>query len=199
MRGYHLAGLSNTAKLVYSIFLGFIVLGMWSSIEIYDQRIGSELQGAPGSTSVRGRYLDHQTPGAGAAADGPTMELPPEEGLAGEDEGAASAGKWAWILDVFHQHVFSISVVWLVLAHLFMLTRLHPMISGVVILLSGLASMSHVLAPLIIHQLDTGAWLMPVSGIAMALTWLVMVAWTFMAMWFGLGRPVAPDAMSGPR
>ncbi len=194
MRGYHLAGLSTAAKLVYTIFLVFILLGLWSSVEIYDIRIGSSLDAGAGAPSVRARYVGHQAQTAVPEVGGPAMDLPPDEEAPLQDAGAAlSEGKWVWILDVFHQHVFSISVVWLVLAHLFMLTRLHPIISGSLIMVSGVASLGHVLAPLIIHRLDAGLWLMPVTGVAMALTWLLMVGWTFMAMWFGLGRPAEPD------
>ncbi len=201
MRGYHLAGLPVAAKLVYTIFLVFILLGLWSSVEIYEVRLGWDLQGSP---SVHERYVGGGAKIAAEPAGGPSLDLPPDEAVdgdvtapVGEEPDSIAESKWPWVLDVFHQHLFSISVIWLVLAHLFMLTRLHPAISGTVIILSGIASLMHVVAPVIINRLEIGHWLMPVSGTAMALTWLLMIGWSLMAMWFGVGRPAEPEGMAG--
>lgn len=194
MRGYHLAGLSVAAKLVYTIFLLFVLLGIWSSVEIYDTRLGgTAAAGAQGAVAERyGQPVAPSQPGDG----GPDLELPPPDGAvvatAGADEPQGDA-RWGWILDVFHQHLFSICVVWLVLAHLFMLSRLHPAITGAVVITSGIVTLLHVLAPLIIYQTGAVLWLMPVTGVGMAATWLMMTLWTALAMWFGLGRPSEAD------
>ena len=191
MRGYHLADLSVAAKLVYSIFLIFVLLGMWSSVEIYEARVGWQQNAAEGRDSVLARYGPPAT-AARPSEGGPNLDLPPDEEAAAPADGGVdelAAARWSWILDVFHQHLFSICVVWLVLAHLFMLTRLHPAITGAVVILSGVVSLLHVLAPLIIFQTAGLSWLMPLSGAGMAVTWLLMTGWPGVAMWFGFGRP----------
>ena len=196
MRGYHLAGLSVAAKLVYTIFLLFVMLGLWSSVEIYETRVGWQTAAADGRDSVLARYGPPAT-AAQPLSGGPTLDLPPDEGVAAPADGGGdelAAARWSWLLDVFHQHLFSICVVWLVLAHLFMLTRLHPAITGTVVILSGVVSLLHVLAPLIIFKAGGLTWLMPLSGVGMAITWLLMTGWTGMAMWFGFGRPAEPSA-----
>ena len=181
-KGYHLAALPVPAKLVYSLFLLFIAVGLWTSWAMYRDRIGANLRGPPGQPSVEERYVARSLP---AAAGGPALELgddPPPASVPREDL------KKPWVMDVFHQHVFSISVVFLILAHLFMLTRLQPWLAGSLILLGGLSALLHVLAPVLIWRFGTLFWLMPVSGAAMGFSWTAMVGWTFATMWFGSAK-----------
>lgn len=190
-KGYHLGALAVPAKLVYTLFLAFILLGLWSSAVMYSDRIGSQNTSDPGQLSVQERYVNRAPK---AATGGPALELGEEPVQAKPEARAAAAEdlKRPWILDVFHQHVFSVSVVYLILAHLFMLTRLHPAVAGTVIALAGLSGLLHVLAPVIIWKTADFFWLMPVSGAAMALTWTAMSGWTLLAMW--LQSPKVGDA-----
>ncbi|MEZ4266996.1 MAG: hypothetical protein R3F39_11500 [Myxococcota bacterium] len=187
-KGYHLGSLALPAKLVYTIFLVFIGTGIWTSWAIYADRIGSDLESTRDGPSVAERYVDaslsESAPAEPAAADGMDIDLPDDEP---EPAVAAASSQWPWILDVFHQHLFTVSVVFLILGHLFMLTRLHPMIASVVVLLAGLSSLLHVLAPVIIHKTGGALWLMPVTGATMGLSWTAMVLWTLGAMWLGTG------------
>lgn len=187
-KGYHLAALPVPAKLVYSLFLVFIAIGLWTSWAMYRDRIGADLQGPVGQPSVQERYVNRAAQPSQAGV-GPALDL---------DEPAAPKPtedlKKPWVMDVFHSHVFSVSVVYLILAHLFMLTRLHPVASGGVIALAGLSALLHVLAPVIIWKTGTWLWLMPVSGASMGLSWTAMVAYTLLAMWFGNARANQPQA-----
>jgi hypothetical protein len=180
-KGYHLAQLAVPAKLVYTLFLVFVALGIWTSYAIYAGRIGTNLTSEPGKASVQERYVA-RSPAAVAPAGGPELDLGGDD-PAPKPESRDDA-KSEWVLDVFHQHLFSVAVVYLVLAHLFMLTRLHPALAGGVILLAGMASLLHVLAPVVIHKTGSGFWLMPASGAAMGLTWSAMALWSLVAMWF---------------
>ncbi|MSP92503.1 MAG: hypothetical protein EXR79_12005 [Myxococcales bacterium] len=203
-RGFHLGLLAVPAKLVYTMFLAFVAIGLWTSWAIYAARIGPNLDGPAGRPSVTERYVNRASPsasalapagsagpapGSAAAASGPVLVLGDEPAaapaLAEVTPALAEDTKGPWVLDVFHQHVFSISVVYLILAHLFMLTRLHPALAGTTILGGGLAALAHVLAPVIIWRTGGWQWLMPVSGAAMGLTWTAMVGWSLGAMWFG--------------
>ena len=188
-KGVHLANLAVPAKLVYTLFLVFIALGVASSVLIYATRIGAPLRGP--EPSVAARYLDQKAK-APDEAGGPSLDLP------GADDGGAQPAakasedlKWPWILDVFHQHLFTVSVVFLILAHLFMLTRLAAWLSGTVITVSGLSSLAHVLAPVIIHLTGGWLWLMPLTGSLMGASWAFMILWGLAAMWLGWGRRAA--------
>ncbi len=186
-KGYHLAALPVPAKLVYTFFLLFIGIGLWTSWAMYRDRIGGDLQGPAGKPSVQERYVNR--PASSSNSAGPALELDePAQTKPSEDL------KKPWIMDVFHSHVFSVSVVFLILAHLFMLTRLHPAVAGGVIALGGLSSLVHVLAPVIIWQTGGWLWLMPLSGAAMGLSWTAMVVYALGAMWFGNARAAPPTA-----
>ena len=188
-RGYHLVSLSPLAKGVYSIFLMFVSIGLWTSWEIYVTRIGGALEGPRGTPSVAERYVEARMAALEATGGGPRLDL---EGLGGvESSRGDGAGdedlKAPWVLDVFHQHTFTVSVVFLILAHLFMLTRLHTALAGVVIAVAGVSALAHVLAPVLIHGTGGWLWLMPVSGALMGVSWTAMVAWSLVAIWFGVG------------
>jgi hypothetical protein len=193
-KGYHLGALAVPAKLVYTLFLLFILLGLWSSALMYGERIGAQNTSDPGQISVQERYVNRP---AKVVSGGPALDLgdEPAEPAPKPQAAAAEDLKRPWILDVFHQHLFSVSVVYLILAHLFMLTRLHPALAGSVIALAGLSSLLHVLAPVIIWKTSGFFWLMPVSGAAMAVSWTLMSGWTLLAMW--LQNPKNSDAKTG--
>ncbi|MBI5610935.1 MAG: hypothetical protein HY902_18835 [Deltaproteobacteria bacterium] len=195
-KGYHLASLAVPAKLVYSIFLLFILLGLWSSAILYSDRIGAATQSPAGQPSVQERYVNRAKEAAPRPTAGPALDLGDEPPAAAPAPVPAEDPKRAWVLDVFHQHLFSVSVVFLILAHLFMLLRLHPAFAGSVVLLSGVSALAHVLAPVIIWKTGGWLWLMPVTGAAMALTWTLMVLWSLVAMWFG--APAREDRGATP-
>lgn len=197
-KGYHLASLAPLAKVVYTFFLAFTALGLWTSWEIYAQRIGPDLDGPAGAPSVMERYAPSASrEEAAAPSGGPTLEL---DGLPPEPTTPAAAEdvKGPWVLDVFHQHAFSVSVVFLILAHLFMLTRLAPWLAGATIVLAGLSALAHVLAPVLIHATGAWAWLMPASGAAMGLSWTFMTLWSLAAMWLGVGARRDEDDRARP-
>lgn len=192
-RGLHLANLAVPAKLVYTLFLAFIVLGVGSSYLIYAARVGARLRGP--APSVAAHYLGEAEAAPAAPpsdAGGPSLDLPPEvpevAPLPTDSPASQADLQWPWILDVFHQHLFTVSVVFLILAHLFMLTRLNPVLSGTTIGVAGLSSLGHVLTPVIIHLSGGGLWLMPLTGSLMAASWVFMIVWTLGAMWLGWGR-----------
>ncbi|MAE70098.1 MAG: hypothetical protein CME06_06475 [Gemmatimonadetes bacterium] len=174
--GYHVASLPLPVKCVYTLFLICIALGIWSSVEIHRVRVGD-------ADGVAARYVGESAASNGVAASGPSIELP-----FGDDSATPEIDlEWTWILDLFHQHIFSIAVVYLILAHLFVLTGLPPAFSGGIVFIAGAAALAHTAAPLLIHWSGGLLWLMPVSGAAMAISWSVIVLWTLWAMWLALG------------
>lgn len=210
-KGYHLASLAVPAKLIYTLFLIFIGLGVWSSFALYSDRIGPDLEGPAGSPSVQERYVNRAPESRTNRDAGPTLHLD-GPALDLDDEGPSTTPaialptppsppedlKRPWVLDVFHQHLFSVSVVFLILAHLFMLTGLHPAPSGVVIAIAGASSLLHVLAPVIIWKTGGWLWLMPATGATMGLSWSSMILWTFGAMWLGRRAPRSEGVIASP-
>lgn len=191
-KGYQAANLPVPAKLVYTLFLVFIAVGVWSSWVIYADRIGPELSGPTGEPSVEERYVNRPVggpvgPSVGAELEGglggPALDLEPEPTEAAPALAPPEDLKRPWVLDVFHQHLFSVSVVFLILAHLFMLCGLHAAVAGSVIVVAGLSSLVHVLAPVIIWKTGGWLWLMPMTGAAMGLSWSAMILWTLGALW----------------
>ncbi len=195
-QGMHLANLAVPAKLVYTLFLLFIALGVASSYLIYAGRVGVRLHGS--APSVAAHYLGQADTAPALkppAVGGPSLDLLPDDPAAASLSTVAPPAdqtdlQWSWILDVFHQHLFSVSVVFLILAHLFMLTRLRAALSGTVIGVAGLSALAHVLSPVIMHLSGGGLWLMPVTGSLMGLSWAFMIGWTLGSMWLGWGRVV---------
>lgn len=181
-QGYRIASLPVPAKLLYSFFLIFILIGLWTSWVLYDDRLADKKQ-------IHERYVNEtvEPPAAVESEGGPVLELEPMLDEPALDGVAAPETdlKGPWVMDVFHQHVFSVSVVWLILAHLFMLVPLVNGLKGAGIVVSGGSALLHVLAPPIIWKTGGSEWLMPWSGAAMGLTWTAMVVITLVAMWFG--------------
>ena len=184
-KGSPLASLRLSAKLTYSLFLLFIALGMWTSWDIYAERIGGSLESSPGQPSVAERYVSPPPPPA-PSSDGPALDLPDEDPAPAQD---VQDLRGPWILDVFHQHLFSVSVVFLILAHLFILAPLREGVRATVVAAAGASALLHVLAPVLIHRTGGLLWMMPVSGAAMGVTWTLMIVVTFGAMWLGGRRP----------
>jgi len=173
-RGGRLAALPLPAKLVYSGFLVFIAIGTWTSWDLYAERVATE-------DAVKERYVPAPPPAPEEPVGGPVLDLEGDEPVAAAE--APEDLKGPWVMEVFHQHVFSIGVVWLILAHLFMLCGLGPGAKSAVIAVSGVSSLGHVLAPPIIWKTGGFLWLMPVSGAAMGITWTLMIVITFVSLW----------------
>lgn len=189
-QGYRLSSLPLPAKLIYSFFLAFIAIGIWSSWDLYRDRVQPDVEARYVTESAEPALVGPAEP-----ADGPSLELDLEDEVAADLPGDTAEPedlKGPWVLDVFHQHLFSISVVFLILAHLFMLVPLHSAVRTTVIVLAGGSSLAHVLAPVIIWKTGGSAWLMPASGAVMGVSWSLIVGITFIAMWFGGRKP--PEA-----
>src|SRR5690348_5792920 len=114
-----LSRISLEARLVYSAFCLFMLLGYATSAWFYlDDHLGVSAE------ATRAYYLgaaDAPPP----AAQGPAVDLPGEE--TGPAEGAAAmqfAKSPRQVMETFHFHLFSVSVCLLIVAHLFMMCAL---------------------------------------------------------------------------
>src|SRR5687768_8670603 len=119
-RPTQLERLSLEARIVYTGFAVFMLLGYGSSAWLY----GDDELGVSGDNAVR-YYLGAPTT-ANAAADanagGPALELPDLESGAIET-GMRLAKPPRQVMETFHFHLLTVPVCLLIIAHLFMMCR----------------------------------------------------------------------------
>lgn len=160
MREYHLRSgalrrLPLGGRLLYTAFLLFCLAGLVSALALYQDSLGL------GLTSVQQYYL-------GNADDPQATELLFEK-----------SPRELW--EVTHFHLFTMPVLLLVLGHLFMLARGGAW-RGPVLAVAVLATALHVAGPWIVRFLGLGL-VMPLSGVLLLGSYLVMIAWSGLDMW----------------
>jgi hypothetical protein len=191
-RPFPITRLSLEARVLYTGFLLFLVLGFVSSVWLYADSFGG-LSGRSTAEYYRGGAAPSE-PGPGVeAAGGPALELPPD-GPALELPGETAAAvpmrlekPARQVMETFHFHLFTVPVVLLIVGHLFMLTALSTRLKVGVIAVASVATFVHLLAPLLVRFVGPQwGWLMPVSVVGAAVGWLPMLVWPLWEMW----RPV---------
>ncbi|ATB34129.1 hypothetical protein [Melittangium boletus] len=189
-RPFPITRLSLEARVLYTGFLLFLVLGFVSSAWLYADSFGG-LSGRGSAEYYRGSTAPTPAPVAADDAGGPALELP-DEGPAPEPLRLEKPARQ--VMETFHFHLFTVPVVLLIVGHLFMLTSLSVRLKVGVITEASVATFIHLLAPLLVRF--GGAhwgWLMPVSVVGAALGWLPMLVWPLWEMW----RPVPAGAPEG--
>lgn len=188
--------LSLEARIIYTVFAVFMLLGYGSSVWLY---VDDELD--LGAERARIYYLgEANTPAAPAATesnDGPDLDLPGDDGpdldLDGLDAEADPAPPKTGmrfekparqVIETFHFHLFSMSVCYVIIAHLFMMGGLSRRTKVWFILGGGLATVVHVLVPVLIRFVSPAfAGLMGASALLLGITWLVMTVHPVWEMW----------------
>ncbi len=194
-RPFPITRLSLEARVLYTGFLLFLVLGFVSSVWLYMDSFGA-LSGRSATEYYRGGAEAPAPAEAPAveAAGGPELELPTDEGpaldLPGEGEAVAVAAPMRLekparqVMETFHFHLFTVPVVLLIVGHLFMLTALSTRMKVGIITVASVATFAHLLAPLLVRFVGPGwGWLMPVSVVGAAVGWLPMLVWPLWEMW----------------
>ncbi len=198
-RPFPITRLSLEARVLYTGFLLFLLLGMISSVWLYRDSFGG-LSGQSAAEYYQGSTASPQAPqakegqGTGPAlelpSDGPALELPGEATEAAPMRLEKPARQ---VMETFHFHLFTVPVVLLIVGHLFMLTGLSTRVKVGIIILATVATFVHLLAPLLVRFVSAGwGWLMPVSVVAAAAGWLPLLVWPLWEMW----RP-APASTEG--
>jgi hypothetical protein len=176
--------LSPEARVVYSVFCVFMLVGYFTSVWFYlDDDLGVGAQGA------QTYYLGEQTPApaapvvddGGPALDLPGMDLPEALPTTTQLRLEKPARQ---IMETFHFHLFSVSVCLLILGHIFMMCGLGRGLKNSILIIGSLATLLHILVPPLIRFTSPHfAALMFPSALIMGLTWLVMTAWPLWEMW----------------
>lgn len=149
--GGSLRTLPRPARLLYAGFLGLTTLGFATAMGLYYDGLGLGLR------SVAAHYL-------GNADDPDATEILVERSF--HD-----------LLQQSHFHLFTMPVLLLVLAHLFLLAR-GGRWKGWVVGLALLSTALHVAGPWAIYLGGASwAWIMPATGLPFALSYLTMALW----------------------
>lgn len=188
--------LSLEARIIYTVFAVFMLLGYGSSVWLY---VDDELD--LGAERTRIYYLGEAPTAAEPApaeadSGGPDLDLPTEDGPELDLDGVGAdpatevrAGMRfekpaRQVVETFHFHLFSMSVCYVIIAHLFMMGGLSRGAKVGTILLGGLATLVHVLVPVLVRFVSPGfAGLMGPSALLLGLTWVLMTLHPVWEMW----------------
>jgi hypothetical protein len=189
-KGFRLWQLPTTAKLVYTVFCLFTLLGLLSSVLYFVDLMGVApegaaryYRGAPTSGSAARSPVEKK---AAVKPDGPSLDLPPDDPAARPGEALLVGIPYRKLIEVSHFHLFTVPVVLLILAHLFMLTDLREPTKIGWIGLASLASFVHLAAPWLVRYVSPGASvLMPTTGALMLGAMAVLTGYPIYAMWWG--------------
>ncbi|WPB81930.1 hypothetical protein KYC5002_22790 [Archangium violaceum] len=200
-RPFPITRLSLEARVLYTGFLLFLVLGFVSSVWLYADSFGG-LSGLGATEYYRGGAAQAAPASGAEAAGGPALELPPDGpalDLPGETVAAAPMRlekPARQVMETFHFHLFTVPVVLLIVGHLFMLTALSVRLKVGVIAVASVATFVHLLAPLLVRFVGPQwGWLMPVSVVGAAVGWLPMLVWPLWEMWRPV--PASSEAAAG--
>lgn len=179
-----LRSLSLGAKLVYSAFAVSAVIGLLVSWRLY----GTMVADAGPAAYYAGVTAPSPSPSSAPAASsaGPALDLGPEIELPEEPKTPrilveqVSERK---LLEVTHFHLFSIPVYVLILAHLWLLTRIPPWLQTSGVAAAVVTSGLHIAAPWLLRTAPAAAPLMPLSGAAMLGTLGSMALVSTVDMW----------------
>ncbi|MET0385660.1 MAG: hypothetical protein ABW321_06860 [Polyangiales bacterium] len=169
------------ARATYSVFLGFTLLALAESAWLGADMLGVDLggldsyyAGAPAPSSALAGE-----PAAGS--DGPTLELPSDE----PPSTVSSVMPLRKLLEVTHFHLFTMPVYLMVLAHLFMLSRLSAGAKLGWIAAGTLGVALHIIAPWVARAGSAGATpFYALSGALLFVSSAVMSLVALFEMWW---------------
>jgi hypothetical protein len=180
-----LRALPYAARLVYSVFLVFTLIGLaftaWLGADMLkpDLSAFAEYYAGVPTAPLAGEAEAHVPAADGG---GPVLELP-GEALA---PAAADPIPLRKLLEVSHFHLFSLPVYLLILSHLFMLSALGARTKLIWIGLASLAVAAHIAAPWFARSGSSAAkGFYAGSGALLAAAFLVMSIVPLLEMWTG--------------
>lgn len=169
------------ARLAYSIFLAFTLVGFGMTAWLFSDMVGMDLEevdeyyaGTPGEPLNEPAFDDM------AAGTGPMLDLPEEAALAP----AATPMSQRKLLEVTHFHLFTMPVYLLILAHLFMLSRVGNAFKGWVIAAASVGTVAHIAAPWAATSGSAASVILyGGSGSVMTVSYLIMCVLPLWEMW----------------
>lgn len=188
--------LSLEARLVYSGFCLFMLLGFASSVWFYyDDGLLAGSAAAARYYLGEGVGVEAERASAPGNLGGPALVLPGDaESVVGDAPSLRLAKPARQVMETFHFHLFSVPVCLLIVAHLFMMCALATHLKAWTVGLAYCATLAHVATPPLIRFASARwAMIMGPSAVFMTLTWLVMLTWPLVEMWVLIPRRRARD------
>ena len=180
MRPVGIERLSLEARVLYTCFAVFMLVGYATALWFYlDDGLGFSAE------STKTYYLGETS--SSEPADGPALDLPTEGAPLRFEKPPRQ------VVETFHFHLFSIPVVLLIVAHLYMMCGLSTRTKVTVIIVAHLATFIHILVPPLVRFLSPGfAFLMFPSAVVMGLSWFYLTVWPVWEMWRPGSQPEFP-------
>jgi hypothetical protein len=184
--GGRLRALPLAARVTYSVFLIFTLIALVFSAWLGADMLGPDLGGT--AAYYAGGVAPPAPPIAASAprldsppsAAGPVIELP-SEALVPAERDPIPLRK---LLEVTHFHLFSMPVYLMILAHLFMLSRLSPRTKLSWNALASLSVVLHIAAPWIARTgISGGPAFYAISGGLLMASFLVLAGVPLFEMW----------------
>jgi len=191
--GFRLWNLGREARVLYTAFCLFTFLGIVSSALYY-----GDLVGGPGTRGIARYYAgkgEAALPACDAtgAAAGPAIEVPEE---AERGQPIVVPITYRKLLEVTHFHLFTMPVVLLIVAHLFLATGLgeRAKLAWIAAAIGSVAL--HLATPWLVRYAGSGlAFLHALSGVALTATMSMLTIYPVLAMW--RRPPVRHSSRSG--
>ncbi|MCB9655133.1 MAG: hypothetical protein H6729_13500 [Deltaproteobacteria bacterium] len=184
-RGGRLRALSFHARLVYSVFCGFTLVGLALTLWLAHAMVGLDLNGLEtyyaGGPSHSASQAEE--PSESPASSGLSFDLPDDADEALK-QSAVSTRK---LLEVTHFHLFTVPVLLLIISHLFMLSSARDQLKTATIIASGVSTALHIAAPWLVARWP-GPWsaVLYASSGALLTASLLLMSWVPLSdMWFG--------------
>jgi hypothetical protein len=165
------ASLSRPAKLLYTGFCAFTAAGLATCVGLYDGVVRFGVHTTP--AQLYAHLVGYYRP---EAASGPAR-APQVAGVSPHR-----------LLEITHSHLFSMPLYLLVLGHLFLLSRLSARAKRGWISAGVAATAAHLFAPWGVYLGGAAlAWLYPISGAALFVTFAVLMGAPLLDMWWPRG------------
>jgi hypothetical protein len=177
--GFRLWNLGREARVLYTSFCLLTFLGIVSSAMYYGDLVGS------GTRGIRRYYAgegEAAPPAAGPPAGvGPAIDVPDD---AERGRPIVVAVTYRKLLEVTHFHLFTMPVVLLIVAHLFLATGLGDRAKMAWIIAATASVALHLATPWLVRYASPSlAFLHAVSGIALTVTMSMLTMYPVLAMW----------------
>jgi hypothetical protein len=175
--------LSLEARIVYTGFCLFLLFGYGTSAWIYaDDELGLSAASAERyylGEDARSTIEHTALAKTEIVTGGPRIDVPESDA-----PGLRLAKPPRQVMETFHFHLFSVPVVLLIVAHLFMMSRMTTRTKASIIALASLATFVHIaLPPLIRFAHPSLAALLFPSALAMGVLWTYMTFVPVYEMW----------------
>ena len=164
------AALPRPVKALYTAFCVLTAAGLLSSIALYDGVVRFGVHTTP--AELYGHLVSYYQPAADRPAATAQEPAPPPHMTSRK------------LLEVTHFHLFSMPIYLLVLGHLFLLTGVGARAKMGWITASAVATAMHLCAPWCVYFGGAAlAWIYPISGAALLVTFAVLMGVPVYEMW----------------